>query len=213
MLLLFIFIFDSLYVLAHTASPNMCLDTVQFTSFNDWSRQWVPCTCSIAEKPLNKRHDTWFDITFHCQDISTATCHKAKQAFERVGDIISKEILFKQPIKVNATLVSFCKLDDRNCDEKMITLGGSCPSRSIPLLNNDGSFRLHPQALVKQFDLEETPLFAPFDIISVFNMDAPFWFEVFFYSLFILFYFVYNPFFFNSKTKNLLVQIKQTLHL
>ncbi|KAI8887801.1 hypothetical protein K501DRAFT_241517 [Backusella circina FSU 941] len=157
----------------------MCLDTVPSNVFNDVSKQWVSCPSSFQTTALKrKRHtDRSFDITFHCQDTSNTTCHKAKQAFERVGDMISQMILFKQPIKVNATLASFCKLDNQRCDEKMITLGGSCPSRSIPLLNKDGVFRLHPQALVKQFELEERPLFAPFDIISVFNVDAPFWFE------------------------------------
>ncbi|KAI9028079.1 hypothetical protein CLU79DRAFT_737630 [Phycomyces nitens] len=58
-----------------------------------------------------------------------------------------------------------------------MTLGGSSPARLIPLLNEDGMVRLHPQSLVKQLDLPDRPEYAHSDILSVFNADAPFWFE------------------------------------
>ncbi|KAI8394091.1 uncharacterized protein BYT42DRAFT_30326 [Radiomyces spectabilis] len=57
-------------------------------------------------------------------------------------------------------------------------LGGSSTTRSIPLLSDDGMLRMHPQALVKQFGLNRHPTFAPYDIQSLFNADAPFWFQV-----------------------------------
>ncbi|CEP11277.1 hypothetical protein [Parasitella parasitica] len=63
------------------------------------------------------------------------------------------------------------------CGKSMMTLGGSSPARAMPLLNDDGLMRLHPQALVKQFMLQDHPAFAEYDILSVFNADAPFWFE------------------------------------
>ncbi|KAI8372654.1 hypothetical protein EDC96DRAFT_438776 [Choanephora cucurbitarum] len=59
----------------------------------------------------------------------------------------------------------------------MMTLGGSSPARAMPLLSNDGLLRLYPQALVKQFGLADHPAYASYDILSVFNADAPFWFE------------------------------------
>ncbi|KAI8997818.1 hypothetical protein BDB01DRAFT_846426 [Pilobolus umbonatus] len=64
-----------------------------------------------------------------------------------------------------------------DCGKDSLILGGSSPARSIPLLNNDGVFRLHPQALVRQFNLDGHPNYAPFDILSIFNADAPFWFK------------------------------------
>ncbi|KAL0092509.1 hypothetical protein J3Q64DRAFT_1654054, partial [Phycomyces blakesleeanus] len=37
--------------------------------------------------------------------------------------------------------------------------------------------RLHPQSLVKQLDMPISPEYSHSDILSVFNADAPFWFE------------------------------------
>ncbi|CAO3653892.1 unnamed protein product [Mucor hiemalis] len=121
-----------------------------------------------ASTPLN--------ISFNCLHSDLEICGKAERAFKKVGKMISDVILFKEPVRVNATLTSFCETANE-CGEHMMTLGGSSPARSMPLLNSDGVLRLHPQALVKQFGLPDNPAFSPFDILSVFNADAPFWFE------------------------------------
>ncbi|GAA5801878.1 hypothetical protein HPULCUR_007335 [Helicostylum pulchrum] len=117
-----------------------------------------------------------FDITVNCLHTEPIICQKAERAFKKAADIISDVILFKEPVKVNATMMSFCKALNE-CGTGMLTLGGSSPARAMPLLNNDGLFRLHPQALVKQFGLDDHPAYAPFDILSIFNADAPFWFQ------------------------------------
>jgi hypothetical protein len=164
----------------------MCLDS-NFDGFlyNDRQRHsWVPCQqergMSYLRFPTfyeSTKRKSSFDISFQCLHVPDAICQKAKRAFQNAGDTISQVVLFKEPVRVNATLMSFCKVNDE-CGQGMMILGGSSPARAIPLLNDDGLVRLHPQALVKQFGLPDHPVFAPFDILSVFNADAPFWFEV-----------------------------------
>ncbi|KAI8878673.1 hypothetical protein K501DRAFT_151978, partial [Backusella circina FSU 941] len=128
------------------------------------------------EKRTTANTSSSFDITFQCYHVPNSTCEKAKRSFEKAAQIISSVVLFKEPVRVNATLMSFCQMGSE-CNKGMMTLGGSSPTRSIPLINTDGLSRLHPQALVKQFDLSDHPSYFPYDIISVFNADAPFWFE------------------------------------
>ncbi|RCI05098.1 hypothetical protein CU098_005077, partial [Rhizopus stolonifer] len=117
-----------------------------------------------------------FDIAFRCYHVPDEICQKAERAFKKAGEIIASVILFRESVRVNATLMSFCAVGNE-CNKKMMTLGGSSPARAMPLVNDDGLLRLHPQALVKQFGLSDHPAFAPYDILSVFNADAPFWFE------------------------------------
>lgn len=181
-----------LFIHCILAQPNaeeyMCLDT-NFDSFvytNHQKHSWVPCkwqkrNLSYLRFNQNTLSKSPFDISLQCFHVSDAVCQKAKRAFENAGKIISDVIHFKEPVRVNATLMSFCQMNNE-CNKGMMTLGGSSPTRAIPLLNDDGLTRLHAQALVKQFGLPDHPAFAPFDILSVFNADAPFWFEVNFCS-------------------------------
>ncbi|KAI8975664.1 hypothetical protein BDF20DRAFT_622875 [Mycotypha africana] len=128
-----------------------------------------PVEDNLLSVPMN--------ITFHCYLAAEDICRKAEKAFQKAGEIISSVVLFQEPVNVNATLVSFCEMGGECGEGKLMTLGGSSPARAMPLLNTDGLLRLHPQALVKQFGIDEHPAFAPYDIQSVFNADAPFWFE------------------------------------
>lgn len=180
---------------------SMCLDTtMDFVGNQKNGHKWTAChwtnedilfnhaqpsylrfsTATTAEhQPAEKMQlkSASFDITFSCFDTDIAVCGKAERAFRKAGDLISEIILFREPVRVNATLMSFCKMGNE-CNKNMMTLGGSSPARAMPLMNDDGMLRLHPQALVKQFGLSDHPAFAPYDILSIFNADAPFWFEV-----------------------------------
>jgi hypothetical protein len=186
-----IVLFGSLYVTvsSQTVKESMCLDTIMNISKNSNKNihQWIPCEStgqqliSRSTQPnFNEEQDTAsapIQITFNCIHKDKSICGKAERSFERVGRLISDVILFKEPVKVNATFMSFCEIGNE-CGEHMMTLGGSSPARAMPLMNSDGLLRLHPQALVKQFNLPDHSPFSPFDILSVFNADAPFWFEV-----------------------------------
>lgn len=172
----------------------MCLDSnfEAFTNKKIKAHQWTPCSsnsdirnlhpsylrssssASTADQPATS---ALIDISFKCYHAPRNVCEKAERAFQKAADMISSVILFREPIKVNATLVSFCQMGNE-CGKNMMTLGGSSPARAMPLLNDDGLLRLHPQALVKQYMLQDHPAFAEYDILSVFNADAPFWFEV-----------------------------------
>lgn len=179
----------------------MCLDSnyESFINKDMKTHEWVPCNMedNVLSK-ADKDHLSYLrflsitdqqilptsapiEISFKCFHAPKNVCEKAERAFKKAGDMISSVILFREPIKVNATLASFCKMGDE-CGKNMMTLGGSSPARAMPLLNDDGLVRLHPQALVKQYMLQDHLPFAEYDILSVFNADAPFWFEVNFYS-------------------------------
>ncbi|KAI8372421.1 hypothetical protein BD560DRAFT_394897 [Blakeslea trispora] len=186
---------SSVSAIPHTTS--LCLDS-NYESFVNTSidtHKWNACRWSHQDALFDQgnpyfrfaqlEHDSAqkeipesarFDITFRCQHVSEDICKKAENAFKKAGQIISDVVLFREPVRVNATLVSFCAVGNE-CGKKMMTLGGSSPARAMPLLSNDGLLRLYPQALVKQFGLADHPAYASYDILSVFNADAPFWFE------------------------------------
>ncbi|KAI8642246.1 hypothetical protein BD408DRAFT_443606 [Parasitella parasitica] len=173
----------------------MCLDSIyEFFGNKDLNaHKWIPCNAEnkVSSALYSKDHPSYLrfsstadqppssapiEISFKCYHAPKNVCEKAARAFKKAGDIISSVILFRESIKVNATLASFCQMGNE-CGKSMMTLGGSSPARAMPLLNDDGVMRLHPQALVKQYLLQDHPTFAEYDILSVFNADAPFWFE------------------------------------
>ncbi|KAG2209445.1 hypothetical protein INT47_008288 [Mucor saturninus] len=156
----------------------MCLDAPAEFLGKPIRFQWNPCE---TQHHLQLRKRSYFrsapmEIAFQCLHTEPSICNKAERAFQKAGKTIASTFLFKEPVRVNATMMSFCQVTGE-CGKNMMTLGGSSPARAIPLLNSDGMTRLHPQALVKQFGLTDHPAFAPFDIIGIFNADAPFWFE------------------------------------
>lgn len=171
----------------------MCLDSnfEAFTNKKIKAHAWTPCSSNADTIDLHPSYLRFsssgtadqlttsapFEIAFKCYHAPRNVCEKAERAFKKAADMISSVILFREPVKVNATLVSFCQMGNE-CGKNMMTLGGSSPARAMPLLNDDGLLRLHPQALVKQYMLQDHPAFAEYDILSVFNADAPFWFEV-----------------------------------
>lgn len=177
-----VLLFGTLYVSSQSTNEPMCLDTpANFMGNKHIPYKWTPCPNQVIQPRSYLRSTDQksapFDITFHCLHTEPHICGKAERAFKKAGETISNIILFKEPVRVNATMMSFCQVGNE-CGENMMTLGGSSPARAMPLLNNDGLLRLHPQALVKQFGLSDHPAFAAFDILSIFNADAPFWFEV-----------------------------------
>ncbi|KAI7895559.1 uncharacterized protein EV154DRAFT_477357 [Mucor mucedo] len=155
----------------------MCLDAPAEFLGKPIRFQWNSCeTQRVRQRKRSYLRSAPMEIAFQCLHTEPSICNKAERAFQKAGKTIASTFLFKEPVRVNATMMSFCQVTGE-CGKNMMTLGGSSPARAIPLLNSDGMTRLHPQALVKQFGLTDHPAFAPFDIIGIFNADAPFWFE------------------------------------
>jgi hypothetical protein len=161
-------------------SCTICFD--HYNPLNPSIRQLVACPDTELENPrdlLRKRSmDTnAFKIDFTCY-ASNYICQQARQAFDRAGTIISQAIAFTMPVTVNATFVPFCRTLGECPNGRLVTLGGSYPARTVALAQGDGIVRLYPQALVKQMELDPHPTYGPYDIVSLFNAEAPFWFEV-----------------------------------
>lgn len=184
-MILLLFAFSCIHVSLSQSIP-MCLDLPSSYMGTPIPFHYKPCPPLSIQPRSYLRSTPSLDITFHCLHTEPLICNKAERAFKKAADIISSTILFKETVKVNATMMSFCQVNGE-CGKNMMTLGGSSPARSMPLLNSDGMTRLHPQALVKQFGLVDHPAYAPFDIVGIFNADAPFWFEVNIFSRNILY--------------------------
>ncbi|KAI9289666.1 hypothetical protein BC943DRAFT_79324 [Umbelopsis sp. AD052] len=162
-----------------SVSCTLCFD--HYHPLNPSVKRLVHCPATeteIPRTPLAKRSTdaNGFKIDFTCY-ASNHTCQRARQAFERAGKIISQAITFTTPITVNATYVPFCRTLGECPKDNLVTLGGSYPARTVAIAKEDGIFRLYPQALVKQMQLDSPPAFAQYDIVSLFNAEAPFWFE------------------------------------
>lgn len=82
---------------------------------------------------------------------------------------------------MNVSLTDFCAQYNQ-CNESAgvdVTLGGSVPARTFPLVDDDGVVRYYPQAVVRQMDFPpgQTPQCGPSDILMEFNSKANFWFD------------------------------------
>ncbi|KAG2173783.1 hypothetical protein INT43_005203, partial [Umbelopsis isabellina] len=143
-------------------------------------RQVQPCPNVQNENSRTKEKraiaGNAFKIEFACY-ADKQLCQKAGRAFERAGVIISDAFIFKTQIVVNATIVPFCAALRECQKDHIVTLGGSYPARTMAMARDDGVARLYPQALIKQLGYNPHPAYSYFDIISLFNADAPFWFE------------------------------------
>ena len=115
-----------LFVVAHPACPytpelnTVCIDQVYPTH----ERIQVDCPWTIhdmfveygpAPVPYIRvvspevSRSAPVQIDFQCHHATATICEKARRAFERAGEILADTILFQVPIRVNATLLSFCK--------------------------------------------------------------------------------------------------------
>ncbi|CAG8776864.1 3124_t:CDS:2 [Dentiscutata erythropus] len=120
-----------------------------------------------------------FDVTLTCGVKNVSLCDEVKKTFETAGNIISSALILNSIITINASFIDFC-VSMGECGGKsgLVTLGGACPARSIPLQDDDGLVRLYPQALVKQFQFKTHPEYGPYDILAMFNSAGTnFWFE------------------------------------
>jgi hypothetical protein len=174
-------IISLVYVLVCILTHISC--TICFDHHNplDPSQQQLVLCSGTEDEVKNSRQRrsdaSAFQIDFTCY-ANDRICRQARQAFNQAGIIISQAIAFKTPVTVNATFVPFCQTLGQCPKGHMITLGGSYPARTAALAQSDGIVRLYPQALVKQLDLHPHPAYAHYDIVSLFNADASFWFEV-----------------------------------
>ncbi|RUS28577.1 hypothetical protein BC938DRAFT_481716 [Jimgerdemannia flammicorona] len=124
---------------------------------------------------LSYNGSDYFQIDFTC-GADSALCLKARNAFKKAGEIISGVVLFSEPINVNASFFHFCQQINDCGNNNFITLGGSYPARTVPIQDSDGIGRFYPQGLVKQLNLKNPPKYGLYDITSMFNADAPFYF-------------------------------------
>ncbi|CAI2178458.1 1626_t:CDS:1 [Funneliformis geosporum] len=115
-----------------------------------------------------------FKFDFSCGVPDKVLCTKAENAFKAAGEIIANVIILVTPITVNATFTDFCKALNE-CDGTI--LGAASAARTIPLLDDDKVVRQYPQALAKQFLLDPTPKWGPFDIQAFFNAQADLFFK------------------------------------
>ncbi|RUS30172.1 hypothetical protein BC938DRAFT_479770 [Jimgerdemannia flammicorona] len=186
---IFLPIIAALVLAAFTSAEQICYDHPN--PMNPLQREKVPCELvpadTVSRRDYNHRvHNRRdqlsyngsdsFQITFTCRANATV-CAKAKNAFQQAGTIITGVLKLSVPIIVNATFYSFCKESNDCGTANFITLGGSYPARTMVILDDDGLNRYYPQALVKQLNLKSHPTYGPYDITSVFNADAPFFFE------------------------------------
>ena len=82
---------------------------------------------------------------------------------------------------MDVSITDFCTRYGR-CDSSSyvdLILGGAVPARTIPLVDDDGTVRYYPQAVVRQmvFPSGQTPQYGTHDILMEFNSNAKFYFE------------------------------------
>ncbi|KAK9710617.1 hypothetical protein K7432_008321 [Basidiobolus ranarum] len=114
-------------------------------------------------------------LQFQCNAASDK-CEKVKATFDTAFQIISNVVVFREPLIVNASFISFCK-EFKECDTNFRILGSAGPARTIVLIDEDGRRRAFPQALLKQKGYSKHPKFSSSDIIASFNSDVDFWFK------------------------------------
>lgn len=174
---LILIILSAILCMPSFASSTLCFD--HDNPLNPWQRTLVECSGTANSRPLRKRRgdQSAFKIDFTCY-AQDHVCQRARRAFDHAGVLISQAIAFKTPVTVNATFIPFCQGLGECSKGHLVTLGGSYPARTVALTQSDGVVRLYPQALVKQMDIQSHPSYGPYDIVSLFNAEAPFWFEV-----------------------------------
>ncbi|CAG8502593.1 12507_t:CDS:2, partial [Gigaspora rosea] len=157
------------------SAETWCYDTVN--PLEQDNPKPVRCP-AVTEKQDNIFHNVginpnastnMFEISFTCDpSANQTTCDKAKESFEKAGEIFTSVLSLNTPIRINASLVSLS--DDT-------VLGSAAPARLIPLKCKDKKIRNFPQSLVKQFQFSTHPEYASDDIIAVFNSKCNFYFE------------------------------------
>ncbi|ORX88480.1 hypothetical protein K493DRAFT_306589 [Basidiobolus meristosporus CBS 931.73] len=103
-------------------------------------------------------------------------CDKVRATFDTAFRLITNVVVFREPLVVNASFVSFCQ-EFNECNRDFRILGSAGPSRTIVLVDDDGRKRAFPQALLKQKGYAKHPKFSPSDIMASFNSDVDFWFQ------------------------------------
>ncbi|RIA98394.1 hypothetical protein C1645_750162 [Glomus cerebriforme] len=109
-------------------------------------------------------------VDFHC-DASKEICSNVENTFLKAGNIISEIILLKNPLLVSVNYTNICLSEPKLCNiqGKIAIIGAAHSARNMLFLDDDGLTRFYPQSLVKQYELDNHPEFAPFDIIATFN--------------------------------------------
>ncbi|CAG8694645.1 24072_t:CDS:2 [Gigaspora margarita] len=152
------------------SAETWCYDTVNPIDQDNPT----PVRCpAVTEKSDNIFHDVginpgastnMFDTSFTCDPTtSQTTCDKAKESFEKAGEIFTSVLSLNTPIRINASLIPLS--DDTTL------------ARLIPLKCKDKKIRNFPQSLVKQFQFSTHPEYAAVDIVAVFNSKCNFYFE------------------------------------
>ncbi|CAG8434111.1 10035_t:CDS:2 [Funneliformis mosseae] len=123
--------------------------------------------------------ESMFQVTFTCALVDQdELCKKAENSFINAGKIISSVLKLNTKIKVNAQFFNFCKTPPNCSIRETKVIGAAGPTNFYSLMDEvDGSERLYPQALVKQFNFQEHPMYEEFDILAMFNSRFTYHFD------------------------------------
>jgi hypothetical protein len=133
-----------------------------------------------ALSPPSWQSDSQIQINLNCQ-AGPETCYAMQSTLDLAAWYVSQIIQFKAPLQVNASLTDFCSVYgacNSSADTDVI-LGGAVPARTFPLIDDDGTVRYYPQAVVRQmhFPSGQTPQCGPSDVLMEFNSNVNFHYE------------------------------------
>ncbi|BFZ58231.1 hypothetical protein PYCC9005_005293 [Savitreella phatthalungensis] len=144
-----------------------------------------PVTAILSEPALpapqaNVNQTNMFVFDMVCPaSLSALQCAQANATMQLAGQQISNVLLLTKPITVNVTLQGFCTTAGI-CSQgnDILSLAAAAPARTVALLDDDGTSRLYPQAVVKQFSdkLAYAPVFSQYDINLNVNSEASFYY-------------------------------------
>ncbi|CAG8565597.1 10643_t:CDS:2, partial [Scutellospora calospora] len=149
---------------------------------NPFKPQYVvnsPCYMVTENSNSNSKRDNtdMFVVNFTCGVTDQVLCQKVKNAFISAGQILTEAIIFTQTVQVNATFIDICAAYGVCSVSNGQVIGAAAPARSI-LINDGGTSRFYPQALVKQQNNQNHPEYSIYDIVAVFNSrNISYWFK------------------------------------
>lgn len=155
---------------------------------------FVADVLNISSKYVRLSDRAQLRVNFTCSStVDSKRCEKARNAFTYVTDMLSGILVLKADVLVSTTFGSFCNggVNGTVCTNS-VYLGSANPTSFFkgsllrsgysPILsasdvgNLSTTDLLYPQALVKQFNVNDRIRFSDTDIVAEFNSDFDFWF-------------------------------------
>ncbi|KAI7859856.1 hypothetical protein BDC45DRAFT_474726 [Circinella umbellata] len=118
-------------------------------------------------------------IDFTCESTNQDECNKVKASLTKASEYISSVLVFKTPLYVNATYLSFCQQlgQCEEASEGTIGTGQAYPSVSY-LMQEGNTTRMYPQALLKQYhNLAKSVDWYEYDMNAYFNSEITWYYE------------------------------------